>query len=708
MPRLRAERTPGRRGAQAVFPPRAQRRAFAERPRSDKNEWMISQTPANLPLCVASLAGLSMLAALLSGPVQAGAGATVPLSSAARFALPAASSVMASINAGLHLVPLFPSKSDQGREGFVRLINRSDASGAVTITAIADDGLRSDAVRLEIGALRTVHLNSENLEDGAPDKGLPMGTGPAQGNRRLELASDLDIEVLAYIRTEDGFLTAMHDVVEPGTDGHRVAIFNPGANDRQRSVLRLINTGASETRVTVTGIDDSGHPGGRSEGEAEGAVTITLPPGGAREVTAAALESENARGGPDTLDDHAAPLQGRLGTGTGKWQLRVTSNEPVVVMSLLMSPTGHLTNLSTAPSARAPDPVGAKDPILDRLALPPGFEIRIVSSEVANARQMALGIDGTLYVGTLREGRGRVYALPNALREPGREAGMVVLAEGLTMPSGVAVRDGDLYVAAVNRVLRFADIGGRLEPNAAYDLVTDRLPNEEHHGWKYIKFGPDRQLYIPVGAPCNICESDDPRFASLMSMDPATGEARIMAHGIRNTVGFDWHPGAGQLWFSDNGRDWMGDDIPPEEFNVITGTGQHFGYPYVHATDILDPRYGSGRDPSDYTPPVLEIQAHSAALGVDFYTGSQFPARYRNALFVAEHGSWNRSSKVGYQVGVVVFEDGEPRYEPFVTGWLEGQRNWGRPNDVLVAPDGSLLISDDQFGAIYRVTYSGN
>ncbi len=659
-------------------------------------------------LGTASFAGLFVLAPMPPVFPQADADAPVAVAPAAAFASPTAAAGVVSSDTEAHLVPLFPSTSDEHREGFVRVINRTDTAGEVTITAIDDDGLSSGPVQLAIDARETVHFNSENLEQGAADKGLPVGTGSAQGNRRLELASDLNIEVLAYIRTEDGFLTAMHDVVEPGTDGHRVAIFNPGRNDRQRSILRLINTNSSEIRVTVTGIDDSGESGSLPADAAAGTVTVTLPPDGAREVTAAELESVESRAAPDGSGEAAAPLQGALGAGTGKWQLRVSANQPVAVMSLMMSPTGHLTNLSTAPPARTPALPVARDPILDRLTLPPGFDVHIVSSEVGNARQMALAADGTLYVGTLREGGGRVYALPHALGRTGPE--VVVLAEGLTMPSGVAERDGDLYVAALNRVLRFAGIGRRLEPNAAYDLVTDRLPTEDHHGWKYIKFGPDGQLYVPVGAPCNVCLSDDARFASLMSMDPATGETEIIAHGIRNTVGFAWHPGTGQLWFSDNGRDWMGDDIPPEEFNLITSPGQHFGFPYVHATDILDPTHGSGRNPADYTPPVVEIQAHSAALGVDFYTGSQFPARYRNALFVAEHGSWNRSRKVGYQVGVIVFEDGKSRYEPFITGWLdtESQRNWGRPNDVLVAPDGSLLISDDQYGAVYRVTYSGN
>ena len=340
---------------------------------------------------------------------------------------------------------------------------------------------------------------------------------------------------------------------------------------------------------------------------------------------------------------------------------------------------------------------------LGKLKLPDGFQIRIVTDKVGNARQMALAGDGTLFVGSWT--LGKVYAVPKALTSERPE--VITLAEGLPLPSGVTERDGDLYVAAVNRVLRFPAIARQLAPGATYQVITDRLPDIRHHGWKYLKFGPDGRLYLPVGAPCNMCLSEDPRFASILSMDPASGNTEIVARGVRNSVGFDWHPVAGQLWFTDNGRDLLGDDVPPEEVNVLTEPGQHFGYPFVHATGILDPDFGGDADPADYTPPVVEIQAHSAALGVDFYTGGQFPERYRNALFIAEHGSWNRSGKVGYLVSAIVFDGGEPRYERFITGWLEGQKNWGRPADVLVAPDGSLLISEDQKGVIYQVTYSG-
>lgn len=374
----------------------------------------------------------------------------------------------------------------------------------------------------------------------------------------------------------------------------------------------------------------------------------------------------------------------------------------VLAFTGLWAGSGH----SGAPAQAASAPPPTTDhPVLKKLNLPEGFQIRVLSSGLNNARQMALDDDGTLFIGTRNDRQGRVYAVPNALGTA--KPKVVTLATGLTLPNGVAERDGDLYVGDLNRILRFADIGQHLEANAPFEVVTDQFPRERHHGWKYIKFGPDGQLYVPVGAPCNICQPDDSKFAALFRMDTASGATEIVARGIRNTVGFAWHPETGHLWFTDNGRDLMGDDIPPDEVNEITSDGQHFGYPFVHATDVLDPEFGVGKNPADYTPPVIEIQAHSAAVGATFYMGEQFPDRYRNALFIAEHGSWNRSSKVGYRISVIVFEGGQPRYEPFITGWLEDQANWGRPNDVLAAPDGSLLISDDQYGAVYQITYTG-
>ncbi|MCR9258996.1 MAG: PQQ-dependent sugar dehydrogenase [Pseudomonadaceae bacterium] len=340
------------------------------------------------------------------------------------------------------------------------------------------------------------------------------------------------------------------------------------------------------------------------------------------------------------------------------------------------------------------------------LVVPPGFTVETLNFTAPNARQMALTENGTLILGTRRAGN--VYAVPNALSDA--EPQVITLLSDLRLPSGVAVQNGDLYIGAVDRILKVSEIDNRLQADVPYSVITDQLPGESHHGWKYLKFGPDDALYVPVGAPCNICLSADPRFASLLKMDPASGETTIYAHGIRNTVGFDWHPENDSLWITDNGRDMMGDDIPPEELNVATQPGKHFGYPFLHGDGIPDPEFGDHKDRAKYsfTAPALNIQAHSAALGITFYDGPQFPQDYKNAIFIAEHGSWNRTEKVGYKVSVVLKKaDGVLSYQPFVTGWLQGQDNWGRPNDVLVAPDGSLLISDDQGGRVYRVRYTG-
>ena len=337
-------------------------------------------------------------------------------------------------------------------------------------------------------------------------------------------------------------------------------------------------------------------------------------------------------------------------------------------------------------------------------SLPAGFSLSMLTDQVPNARQMALADSGMLFVGTRRAGK--VYAVvPSA--EPDADPEVVTFASGLSMPSGVALLDGDLYVAALDRVLRYPDIETTFRAEPEPEIVTDELPDRRHHGWKYLSVGPDGFLYVNVGAPCNVCKSDDVRFASILRMDPQSGETSVYAHGVRNSVGMAWHPQTEKLWFTDNGRDMLGDDVPPEEVNVVARPGSHYGYPYVHGQAILDPKFGEGHDPDDYVAPVVDIQAHAAALGIAFYTGSAFPAEYAGALFIAEHGSWNRSSKVGYRVSVVRFGADGPAYAPFVDIWLDGERASGRPNDVLVAHDGSLLISDDQGGRIYRMTYDG-
>ncbi len=317
---------------------------------------------------------------------------------------------------------------------------------------------------------------------------------------------------------------------------------------------------------------------------------------------------------------------------------------------------------------------------------------------------MALTAAGTLIVGTRRQGK--VYAVPDALTDA--QPRVVTLLRGLAMPSGIALHEEDLYIGATNEIIRIPDIDDHLVERPPTELVTDELPDKRHHGWKYLKFGPDKHLYVPVGAPCNICLSKDPRFATLLRMDPTTGTTQVWASGIRNTVGFAWHPQSGALWFTDNGRDLLGDDVPPEEVNVAERAGQHFGYPFVHGTGIRDPKFGEHQaaDGLILTPPTIEIQAHSAALGMAFNTGSLFPAPYHNALFIAEHGSWNRSEKVGYRVSVLTSTASGLEYAVFVDGWLQGQKDWGRPNDVLFTPNGELLISDDKGGAIWRVSYT--
>jgi glucose/arabinose dehydrogenase len=335
------------------------------------------------------------------------------------------------------------------------------------------------------------------------------------------------------------------------------------------------------------------------------------------------------------------------------------------------------------------------------LRLPDGFSIRTIAT-VHNARQMALSDEGTLFVGSRRGGS--VYAIPR-IASP-EQGDVITLAKGLSLPTGVAWHNGDLYVGALNRVLVFPDIDSNLHKKAPYRVLTDALPDKSHHGWKYLGFSPEGELYIPVGAPCNVCLEEDERFASLLTMDRETGETTVFARGIRNTVGFAWHPQTGELWFTDNGRDMLGDDTPPDEINRAPAPGLHFGFPYIHAGDIPDPDFADQLGDGEYVAPEVRIQAHSAALGVAFHPGNPFPDKYTNALFVAEHGSWNRSSKVGYQVSVLTFDELGMDYQPFITGWLQGEKNWGRPNDVLVMPDGSLLISDDQADAIYQVTYN--
>jgi glucose/arabinose dehydrogenase len=274
------------------------------------------------------------------------------------------------------------------------------------------------------------------------------------------------------------------------------------------------------------------------------------------------------------------------------------------------------------------------------------------------------------------------------------------------MPNGVAMRDGSLYVAEVQRVIRFDNIEENLKSPPKPLVVNDSFPTEEAHGWKYIAFGPDGWLYVPVGAPCNVCESDDERFSSIMRMRPDGSGLEVFSRGVRNTVGFDWHPETKELWFTNNGRDWMGDDLPPDTLHHAPAPGLHFGFPYCHAGRISDPEFGRKRRCEEFAKPALDLGPHVAALGMKFYTGRMFPKAYENQVFIAEHGSWNRSTPIGYRVMLVRLQENRAvSYEVFAQGWLQGRTAWGRPVDVLVMPDGALLVSDDRAGAIYRIVY---
>ena len=353
---------------------------------------------------------------------------------------------------------------------------------------------------------------------------------------------------------------------------------------------------------------------------------------------------------------------------------------------------------------------------LDTIKLPPGFAIEVYATGVDNARQMALGANGTLFVGS-RTAR-KVYAIVD--RDKDNKADQVyTIATGLRSPSGITFRDGSLYVAEINRVIRYDGIESKLDAPPEPAVVNDKLPTEAHHGWKYLAFGPDGWLYVPVGAPCNVCErTDDERFGTILRMKADGSGLEVFARGIRNTVGFDWHPQSRELWLAENGRDNLGDDVPPDELLRAHKPGLHFGFPYCHGGDTPDPEFGAKRPCKEFEPPALKLGAHVAAIGMKFYTGRMFPAQYRNQIFVAEHGSWNRSTPQGYRVMLVKVEKNKAvSYTPFAEGWLRGIRQsrgsttlgdaWGRPADVLVMPDGSLLIADDEADVIYRVTYKG-
>lgn len=338
---------------------------------------------------------------------------------------------------------------------------------------------------------------------------------------------------------------------------------------------------------------------------------------------------------------------------------------------------------------------------LDEILLPPGFSIEIYA-EVPKARSLAMGSNGTVFVGNRRGGS--VYAI---VPGPNNVNRVVEIDDGLNSPNGIAYRDGDLYVAEISRVRVYRDIDSNLFTWPEPETLDIDLPSKTHHGNRYIGFGPDDKLYISIGVPCNIC--DEEGFGQIIRMNPDGSDREVWASGVRNSVGFTWHPDTDDLWFTDNGRDMLGDDMPPDELNHAPTKGLHFGYPFCHGGILLDPQYGDGKSCDDYASPAQNLGAHVASLGVEFYTGTMFPEVYRGQILIAEHGSWNRSKKTGYRISMVGLSDGQPvSYGVFADGWVDGQETLGRPVDLLVLDDGSLLVSDDSNGLVYRISYEGS
>ncbi|MBZ5559211.1 MAG: PQQ-dependent sugar dehydrogenase [Acidobacteriia bacterium] len=340
---------------------------------------------------------------------------------------------------------------------------------------------------------------------------------------------------------------------------------------------------------------------------------------------------------------------------------------------------------------------------LDTIRLPAGFAIDLYAGGVRGARSMALGDAGTLFVASRAEGAVYAVATRGGAAPQGRVRAVV---RGFHQPDGVAFRDGALFVAEPTRVLRLDAIESRLDDPPAPAVVRDDLPARDLHASKVLRFGPDGWLYVSIGVPCDRCEPDDPRFGTIARMRPDGTGLETFARGIRNSVGFDWHPATHELWFTDNGIDLLGENLPPEELNRAARAGLHFGYPYCHAQSIPDPFFAAGHDCAAFEPAAAALGPHVVPLGLRFYTGRQFPPEYRGQIFIAEHGSTNRTAPLGYRLTRVRLDGHRPvEYGTFADGWLQGRHAWGRPVDVLVMPDGALLVSDDLAGAIYRISY---
>ncbi len=357
----------------------------------------------------------------------------------------------------------------------------------------------------------------------------------------------------------------------------------------------------------------------------------------------------------------------------------------------------HSTLVPHAPGVTAKAAAEIK---LDKIKLPPGFHIELWAAGLPNARSLALGAKGTVFVGT------RLLENVYAVVEKDGKRQVKILFKNLYRPNGVAFHNGSLYVAELSRILRYDNIEDHLDNPPPPVIVFDALPKDEPHGWKYLTVGPDGWLYFNIGAPCNSCVPLD-THAQIVRVDPKNGVLETVVKGVRNSVGMAFHPNTRELWFTNHGRDWLGEDMPNDTLHRVAKKGVHFGYPYCHQGDTLDPEHGKGRSCSEFAPPALKLGPHIAPLGMRFYTGKMFPAEYRNRIIIANHGSWNKTQKIGFNLMQVTLDaQGKAvKYEPFAEGWADGNAYWGRPVDVQVMNDGALLVSDDVAGAVYRISY---
>lgn len=380
------------------------------------------------------------------------------------------------------------------------------------------------------------------------------------------------------------------------------------------------------------------------------------------------------------------------------WSKRLTPQQIGAVAEHLLAPQ--------APKAAEPpakDVASARDAELKNFRLPVGFSMGVYSDKVPNARGMAVASSGVVYVASRTQGK--VFALVSGANKAVAEK-VVTVASGLDSPIGVTLLNGALFVSERFRVSRIDDIDSSYDKSPPLHVVKDDFPKDAWHGEKIIKAGPDGKLYVPIGAPCNSCDTEQQPHAKIHRMNPDGSQFEVYARGVRNSVGIAWHPRTQELWFTDNGRDQLGDNMPSDKLNHAPRPGMHFGFPYCQGGVLPDPEFHAGRQCSEFTAPAAKLGPHVATLGLHFYTGQQFPQAYRHQLFVAEHGSWNRSQKIGYRVVLVTLHENQVVSETvFVDGFLQGDKVVGRPVDVAQLPDGSLLVSDDYAGRIYRISY---